>query len=349
MKKNNRILIFGNFGYLTNSLNGQTVKTRNIYDVLKKNEKLIGEVSFFDDRELLRKKTSFISLITELIRCNKLIYIPALNNLNYLFPFLFFMSKLFFFKIILISIGGRNNDFLKKNKLPRLMLSKIHAYLPEIRSEVNELKVKYNYTNVSYLPNFRIHKFSPVVEINNSVDFKICFMARITPLKGVDSVIRLANSLISKPISNRKIKIDFYGPIDNEFKKEFFEKIKNNSLINYLGILDPKDIYLNLSKYDVLVLPTKYPGEGFPGSILDTYISAVPVIVSKWRFFPEFVKHKKTGFIYNLDNEGKFYDYVRCLILNPNIVYNMKLNAIEESKLFSEEIAWKILKKHIEI
>lgn len=349
MKKNNKILVFGNFGYLTNSLDGQTVKTRNIYDVLKKNEKIIGEVRFFDDRELLRKKISFISLIIELIKCERLIYIPAIKNLRYFFPLIFCLSKLFHFKIVHISIGGRNNDFLNNNKLHRFMLSKIHAYLPEIRSEVDELKVKYNYTNVSYFPNFRIHKFNPGVEINDGVDFKICFMARITPLKGVNSVIRLANSLLSNPINNKKIKIDFYGPIDNEFKKEFLEKINTNSIINYLGILNPKDIYINLSKYDVLVLPTKYPGEGFPGTILDSYISAVPVIVSKWRCLPEFVKHKKTGFIYNLDDEEEFYDYVRYLILNPKIVYKMKLNAIEESKLYSEKIAWKILKKHIEI
>ena len=68
----------------------------------------------------------------------------------------------------------------------------MHIY-QEIRSEVDELKVKYNFTNISYFPNFRIHKFNPVVEINiRIVDFKICFMARITPLKGVNSVIRLA-------------------------------------------------------------------------------------------------------------------------------------------------------------
>jgi glycosyltransferase involved in cell wall biosynthesis len=257
MKKDSRNLVFGNFDYLENNLNGQTVKTRTIYDVLKKNEKIIGEVCFFDDRELLRKKTAFISLIIELIKCKRLIYIPALNNLRYFLPLIYCISKLFDFKIILIPVGGRNNDFLNKNKLHRLILSKIHVNLPQVRSEVNELKVKYNYTNVSYLPNFRIHKFNPVVEINNSVDFKICFMARITPLKGVNSVIRLANSLLSNPINNRKIKIDFYGPIDNEFKKEFLEKINTNSIINYLGILKPKDIYMNLSKYDVLVLPTK--------------------------------------------------------------------------------------------
>ena len=54
------------------------------------------------------------------------------------------------------------------------------------------------------------------------------------------------------------------------------------------------------------------------------------------------IKHKKTGFIYNLDDEEEFYNYVRYLILNPKIVYKMKLNAIEESKLYSEKIAWKI-------
>ena len=269
MKNNNRILVFGNFGYLTNDLNGQTLKTRSVYNLLNKN--LIGNVYFFDTSNLYLKRIPI--LIFELIRCNKLIYIPALKNLKYLLPFIFLMSKLFF--------------------------------------------------------------------------FKICFMARVSPLKGIDAIIRLANWLLINPVQDIEIIIDIYGPIGEGYKDIFFNKIKNITILNYLGVVQPSAVYSTFSNYDLSVLPTKYPGEGFPGSVLDSYISAVPVIVSNWRHLPEFVKHEKTGFIYNLDNEKEFYNYVKYLILNSNIVYNMKLNAFEESKLYSEKTAWKILNKHV--
>ena len=345
MKKNNRILVFGNFGYLTNSINGQTLKTRSVYNLLNKN--LLGEVHFFNQEHLYFKKKKIFILITEIIRCNKLIYIPALNNLKYSLPFLFLMSKLFFFKIIHIPVGGRHNDFLKRNRIHRFLLSTIQVNLPQTKKEVNELNLKFNYINVDYLPNFRIHDYMPLIVENKTRFFKICFMARVTPLKGIDAIIRLSNWLLLNPVKDIEVIIDFYGPIEEGYKDVFFNEIKNITMLNYLGVVQPTDIYSTFSNYDLSVLPTKYPGEGFPGSVLDSYISAVPVIVSKWRHLPEFVKHEKTGFIYNLDDEEEFYNYVKYLILNPKIVYNMKLNAFEESKLYSEKTAWEILNKHV--
>ena len=345
MKKNNRILVFGNFGYLKNDLNGQTVKTRSVYNLLNKN--LIGNVYSFDTSSLYFKKRKVFIFIRELIRCNKLVYIPALKNLKYLLPIIYCLSKLFFFKIIHIPVGGRHNDFLKKNRIHRFLLSKIEVNLPETKKEVNELNLKFNYINVDYLPNFRIHNYMPQIVENKTKFFRICFMARVTPLKGIDAIIRLSNWLLLNPVQDKEIIIDLYGPIEEGYKDVFFNKIKNITMLNYLGVVQPTDVYSTFSNYDLSVLPTKYPGEGFPGSVLDSYTSAVPVIVSKWRHLPEFVKHGKTGFIFNLDNEEEFYNYVKYLILNPKIVYNMKLNAFEESKLYSEKTAWEILNKHV--
>ena len=93
-----------------------------------------------------------------------------------------------------------------------------------------------------------------------------------------------------------------FGLLFLGYKDVFFNKIKNITMLNYLGVVQPTDVYSTFSNYDLSVLPTKYPGEGFPGTVLDSYISAVPVIVSNWRHLPEFVKHGKTGFIFNLDN-----------------------------------------------
>ena len=39
----------------------------------------------------------------------------------------------------------------------------------------------------------------------------------------------------------------------------------------YKGAVQPQDIYNVLSASDVLVLPTYYPGEGYPGIIIEAY------------------------------------------------------------------------------
>ena len=343
MKKNNRILVLGNFGYFTNVIDGQTVKTRNIYNLLSKN--LVDNVYLFDTSNFSVKRIRI--LLLELIKSNKVIYIPALSSLKYLLPIIYCFSKLFSFKIIHIPVGGRHNDFLKQSRIHRFLLSKIEVNLPQTKKEVNELSSKFNYTNINYLPNFRIHNYTPQIVKNKTKIFKICFIARVNPVKGIDAIVRLSSWLLLNPIKDMEVIIDLYGPIVEGYKEVFFNKIKNITMLNYLGVVQPADIYMTFSNYDLSVLPTKYPGEGFPGSVLDSYISAVPVIISNWRHLPDFVKHGKTGFIYNLDNEEELYNYVKYLILNPSIVYKMKINAFNESKLYSEKLAWEILNKYV--
>ena len=72
--------------------------------------------------------------------------------------------------------------------------------------------------------------------------------------------------------------------------------------IEYRGALQPSEIYTNLSKYDVMLLPTHFYTEGLPGSVVDAYISGIPVIVTEWKHSHEFVDNGKSGYIVPFDN-----------------------------------------------
>src|SRR5690606_1561204 len=102
--------------------------------------------------------------------------------------------------------------------------------------------------------------------------------------------------------SEHHIIVDFYGPISESDERYFQENVEKFDNVFYKGIVTPKDVYRVLSQYDLLLLPTRYAGEGFPGTILDAYISGVPVIVTDWLFLPEFVEHGTTGYVYNPSN-----------------------------------------------
>src|SRR5699024_596224 len=102
----------------------------------------------------------------------------------------------------------------------------------------------------------------------------IAFMARIMKEKGIDWIFSLSDHISS---SSKNIEINFYGPIEPKDKEYFIEKINKYDFIKYHGIIQPKNVYTDISKHDVLVLPTRYEGEGFPGSIIDAYISGLPV------------------------------------------------------------------------
>ena len=109
-------------------------------------------------------------------------------------------------------------------------------------------------------------------------------MARILKQKGLDTIFAMGDEIIKSSLE-QQISIDFYGPLMNwDNDEEYFnENIKKYRFMRYLGPLEPKDIYNTLERYDVMALPTHFYTEGLPGSILDAYISGIPVVVTKWK------------------------------------------------------------------
>ena len=50
-----------------------------------------------------------------------------------------------------------------------------------------------------------------------------------------------------------------------------------------------------MMNYDVIVLPTFYRDEGYPGIVLEAYAMGKPVIATRWRDIPEIIEHGVTG------------------------------------------------------
>jgi len=75
--------------------------------------------------------------------------------------------------------------------------------------------------------------------------------------------------------------IDVYGPI-----------LENIEVLNYKGVLFGDEVIKKLQEYDVLVLPTFWETEGYPGIILEAFSLSKPVISTNFRAIPEFVDHE---------------------------------------------------------
>jgi glycosyltransferase involved in cell wall biosynthesis len=338
-----RTYVVGYFGYKTGQLDGQTIKTRNVYRLLK--EEFDPFVNYFDTQSLRRNPLSIIKMFFGAIRCNKLVLIPAHNNLKYLFPLFFLLSKLFNFSLLYIAVGGWLVEYLRHFPIHRKMLSKVQVVFPQTVFMKEQLENNYGFKNVSVLPNFRmleqkqINKGTPV----NKKNFNIVFFARIHEMKGLDYMAHLAVH-ISKVYKNKEIEIDFFGPI-HDGSRLFFEKnLLCHSFVSYKGVLSPCEVKHTLSNYDVLVLPTHYYTEGFPGSVLDAYLSSIPVIVTQWKYAFEFVEECQTGFVIPFDNgTNQLCEKIDFLYRNPLVLRAMKINAGKKGKSFSPEIASEIL------
>ncbi len=343
-----KILVIGNFGYRTNQLDGQTVKTRNIYELLLRNKQI---VDYYDTQDYQSNPFSLFVMIWKLINIDTLILIPCVSNLTYFFPFSFFLSKIFRFNIIHICVGGwqleyfKGNEKFKKHNLQLKLSKKIKVFMPQTESVTYSLIREFSFKNIETLNNFRIFKYEKT-KIYSTSKLKLVFMARINMKKGYDTIF---NFLDFAKDNNLDVIVDFYGPIELEYKSDFENKLHNyKDVANYKGILNGNEIYTTLSKYDLLLLPTKFYTEGFPGSILDAYISGIPVLVTKWKYALEFVENNKTGFIVSFDNcQDEFNERILSLYNDRNMLERMKKYAREESNKYSFDSAWQTIKKYL--
>lgn len=341
--KNKNVFIIGYFGYVTNQLDGQTVKTRNILAALKDKY----EVEFYDTEELKKGKISLLKLPLGIIKHKNIFFIGGKNNLKYFFPLLFLISKVGYRDIVYVTVGGWLCEFLSSSPFfYTYMLRNINSILVETNHLEKEL-ARLGLNNVSWIPNFRItpHYKLPETKADTGT-LKIVFMARITKSKGIYLLFDFIEQYLkNKANYNKKITIDFYGPINTDDEAEFKSLVDKHSFhVNYKGILEPSEIYQMLPHYDVLVLPTFYEGEGFPGTILDAYLCGLPVIVTRWKQIPEFVDENKTGFLIDHDVE-QLSNKIQQLTNNEELLNNMKNNAYEKSKEYSSIVGLKVLEK----
>lgn len=348
--KMDQILVFGAFGYDADQLDGQTVKTRNVFKLLQKNYS--GELYGVDTLHIRRKPLSAFKVLWRLIKCKTLIIIPCLNNLTYIFPILYFLSKILSYDIIHICIGGwqveyfKGNERFKVHSLQMKQSKKIKVFMPEMIKVDQELKDELGFTNTEMFPNFRFMSVGTQHLKTTSSVLRLVFLARVDKKKGYDTIFNFA-----KEVEKHKynIIIDFYGPVNEEDKEDFMSLVeRHNEIIKYKGVLQQNEVTDHLVNYDVMLLPTTIYTEGFPGSILDAYIAGIPVIATEWKHSREFIDDNETGFIVPfIDCQRDFNERILALYNDRILLSKMKTMAFNKRLKYSDQMAWAILSKYL--
>lgn len=334
-----KVLLIGAFGYKTNNVGGQTIKTRSIYEVLKGKY----EVSYIDTDEIKLNFLLIFRLLLACLRHKHIYYAGGQSNLKYIFPFIVSIAKIRKASIVYVTVGGWLYDFLQsRSRLYSLLVKQCKGILVQtklLKTNLESMGLK----GVEIIPNFRVIN-TPTQQLKNkSETLNLVFMARVVKEKGVFLIFDVIEKL--KGVQNIQFKVTFYGPIDEKDKQEFFSMLEEyKELACYKGVLNPNDIYSNLTKHDVLLLPTFHPGEGFPGTILDAYISGIPVITTRWKQIPEFVDEGETGFLIDYDTE-QLVEKLILLAKDPKLLSSLKKNALEKSKEYSSEKGLQVLEQ----
>lgn len=339
----NRAIIIGNYGYGKSGINGQTIKTIEITRLLKKYSAM--NIVSFDSQKLHHKPWLLLDLIFQLLLADIIVYLPGKSNLRILFPIIWLCTRFTKPLMFYFVVGGWLDSYLQDNPSLINKLKKFTFIGVETYRLKHALSLKYNFTNVVIFPNFRIGKCNLNMKVNDET-LQIVFMARINSEKGCDLIFDVAKIL--QDMRLKTIRIYFYGPIDDVYEKQFKHNLQiYKDICSYGGIIESSEVCQTLNNYDVLILPTRYEGEGSPGSIIDAYRAGIPVIVSNWKDLPEFVDEGRTGYVISDSCANAYLDKILEIHQDRVLLKSLKKAAYIKSECFSDETAWNILHKYI--
>lgn len=349
----NSVLVLGSFGYHNGQLDGQTIKTRQVYQLLK--ERYDGRVDMFCSMTLRTRLYRYFVLLWKIFEHRTIIMLyPAAGGFRTMLPVVFKLCRFFCKRTIYIAIGSAQVDcmegvgaFTKPRKDLMDICRNMNVFLAETKKVQNALIEKYNFKNVDLFPNFRYFDKEIAFSPASRKTLRLVFMARITPKKGYDTVFEFFESIKGKGYD---ITADFYGPMDGECNEAFLALIEKyrECGVNYKGILQPDEIHKTLQEYDVLVFPTLV--DGIPGSIIDAYIASLVIVATNWEYAHEIIEDNVNGFIVPYDNPEKqkvFNERLIQLYNDRDLLGQMKMNAYQTREKYSAQAAWGVLRKYL--
>ncbi len=111
------------------------------------------------------------------------------------------------------------------------------------------------------------------------------FVGHVLRAKGVLAAAEAVKSLPGA-------QLDVFGPLI-----DIDESTLQQAGARYGGVLEPGVIPEVMSGYDVLVFPTTYAGEGYPGVLVEAALVGLPMVVTSWQHLPEMFRPDEALFV----------------------------------------------------
>lgn len=321
---NRKIGIIGHFGGKHTFLDGQTVKTKTLYEGLK--ERGFSSIYCVDT---YYNKTNKLRLILESLKClaicDTVIVLLSAPGLKVYLPMLYYAKKIRKIKIYHDVIGGNLAEKVKQNPKYNTYLNAIDANWVEfskMKNDLEELGIK----NCDVVPNFkRLNSKGAMLTPTEEGRYKFCMFSRVMKEKGMtDAIKAIANY---NKTHEKNVFLEIWGPIDDSYKDEFDGLLKEyGEHFSYMGCVNFDKSVETLTNHIALLFPTFWYGEGFPGTIIDAYASALPVIATDWNANSELIRNFETGWVYPNDKIKTLSESIEYAVENFDEMVSMRKN-----------------------
>lgn len=328
MAKNKKIAIIGHFGGYEEILDGQTVKTKILYQELT--EAAGWQIQKVDT---YYKRKNPVKLLWQTAKClltvRDVVVLLSGKGMRFYFPLLSFCSKVFHTRVYHDVIGGNLAGYVRKYPAFRKYLNSFAVNWVETRKMQKEL-TEQGVTNVDVVPNFKRLNCVEETSLRQWTDapYRFCTFSRVMQEKGIEEAIA-AIEQINTAAGKLVCQLDIYGRVDAGYQERFDRIMKTATpAVRYCGMVPYDKSVEAICHYYALLFPTYWRGEGFAGTIVDAFSAGLPVIASDWGSNSEIVENGIEGLLYPSREVQTLTQAVQWAVENPQAMYTMAKNAL---------------------
>ena len=271
---------------------------------------------------------------------NKGIDVMSGNGLKVFLPLLYFAKKMLKICVYHNVIGGELASYAIRNPKCVKYLKSFDANWVEFSKMVKDLG-DIGITNCDVVPNFKeLDTKHALKTVSENGKCKFCMFSRVMAEKGISDAIEAVSNYNSG--HEQKIKLEIWGPVEDRYKDEFYE------YVSYMGCADFNKSVESITDNIALLFPTYWRGEGFPGTIIDAYSAAVPVIATDWNANSEIIRNFETGWVYPNDKVKNLEESIAYAVEHYDEMISMRKNcSLMATRYTSDFVMRRIIEKYL--
>lgn len=158
---------------------------------------------------------------------------------------------------------------------------------------------------------------------------KLLFVAQLRNEKGLREALEACQGLPDR------CHLSVYGPRIDDFNIDLIAGYSNAS---YEGVLHPQDVPAVITAHDVILLPTYFRSEGYPGVLIESFQCGRPVISTWWKSIPEIVEHRQNGLLVAPRSARELRTAILQLVDNSDLYRTLCIGARQSGECFRSSL-----------
>ncbi|MFA6023174.1 MAG: glycosyltransferase family 4 protein [Candidatus Pacearchaeota archaeon] len=206
------------------------------------------------------------------------------------------------------------------------------------------LALSINPKKIRYIPNGIPQQF--FIQKLAKEENKVLFFGRISPIKGIETLIEAFAK-----IKDKKISLEIVGPAEAEYLSKLKQLVKSKHLENRIIFSEPifnmSDKIKKLDSAKIFVLPSKR--DAMPQSLIEAMSRKKLVISSSSQGGREIISNKENGLLFNIGSSEQLSEAINFSLdpSNKTIIEKIKKQARKSVQQYSWDELGKVLEKTI--